>query len=314
MIEPLGCRVDDAILQAWERHFAPDRQLFFVSDELAGRLPRAVLNAREGFDWSSVPLSLRDTFAVWAVSPEPAWLAWFDEDAFRALPARDRAAVLEEQERWGRGVIYRSEIMELWLQAEDRASLRQFAGEGRFVFWPGLWRSLSLPAREQILSGFVAEGGLPCQRYALSDGHWRRVDAVLPGVRSLAGTFLPESGGNCLGTTMAAHGDSGVAGQWVQRDVFERWLEQRFCPAGNAEHPGSVLVWHAPDGLVQHAAVSLGEGMVFHKEAQTWWTPRQVMALDDAVARLEEWGAPTVFSPTGDRATLDLPRGTVSGS
>ncbi len=64
---------------------------------------------------------------------------------------------------------------------------------------------------------------------------------------------------------------------------------------------GQVLVWRDDNVRVQHAAVSLGEGFVLHKEAQGWYAPRQVSRLDETLTRWQDDGKVSVYESVTSR-------------
>ena len=68
------------------------------------------------------------------------------------------------------------------------------------------------------------------------------------------------------------------------REPFEEWLASTTRPGGDDKEPGTVLVWRSPDGLVQHAAVTLGDGWVFHKPSQGWMSPYKVLTIAECKA------------------------------
>ena len=82
----------------------------------------------------------------------------------------------------------------------------------------------------------------------------------------------------------------------MEHEQFEAWLGARQIQPGKPEDLGAVLLWRDHESVLQHAAVSLGDGLVFHKEAQTWWTPRQVVRLEDVFDRWQEAGEVEVVS------------------
>jgi len=143
---------------------------------------------------------------------------------------------------------------------------------GRF-----LWRPRQLTAG--VLARLVAASGVPCQRAEVPPEVWRAAQEVLPGARALAGSFPQGSAGNCFGTVMGAAGTRGAAAEWMQREPFEAFLQERTRPGGRDDQAGTVLLRRSSNGLAQHAAVTLGGGWGLHKAAQTWWTPRVVLPV-----------------------------------
>lgn len=77
-----------------------------------------------------------------------------------------------------------------------------------------------------------------------------------------------------------------VVGERVRRQAdghrFVWWPCTR--PGGRDDVAGTVLVWRSPDGLVQHAAVTLGGGWALHKPSQGWMSPTKVLTVDECKA------------------------------
>lgn len=292
-----GCPLDPTTFDAWQQHWAPRAQPFFVSDALAQRLPAWPRFTRREFHQSGVPLSLRDTFTTYNVAPHLPWVMWLTFEAFMCLDRAERLNLLREQRDFGRaGVTHLDEVADL-LELRDLSAPAAFATDGYFVWWPQLWELLPATGQQRVLQRFVETDRPPCQRHDLAPDHWGRITTLLPGARDLAGSFLPESGGNCLSTVMATFGAPAVAERWVHPGPFERWLERfTLLPESAAQDRskvdglGKVLVWRDEGARVQHAAVSLGEGFVLHKEAQSWYAPRQVVGLDEALIRWQDDG------------------------
>ncbi len=296
-----GCPVPEATLAAWKRHWSPPSQPFFISDALARRLPPWPRFTRKEFQQSGVPLSLHDTFATYDVTGTPR-VAWLTYRAFYSLGGRERLELLTEQRGFGRGgVVHLGDVADQL----DTTRLSALTADGLFVWWPQLWNLLHASEQNRVLQTFVETDRLFCRRGELSSEDWRRVASSLPGARELAGSFLPESGGNCLATVIAAFGAPAIAECWVHPEPFERWLEQ-FSLSDSAQMTrapalGQVLVWRDENVRVQHAAVSLGKDFVLHKEAQGWYAPRQVSRLDETLARWQDDGKVSVYESVTSR-------------
>jgi hypothetical protein len=110
---------------------------------------------------------------------------------------------------------------------------------------------------------------------------WRAAAGLLPRARELTGRFPAGSGPNCFGAVLAASGVDGAELVWMQREPFEAWLAASTRPGGRDDEPGTVLVWRSGDGLVQHAAVTLGDGWALHKPSQGWMSPTKVLRVRD---------------------------------
>ncbi|UQN10601.1 hypothetical protein [Deinococcus sp. QL22] len=197
--------------------------------------------------------------------------------------------MLHEQHHHGRALVERLDDWQTRLP-EAKGIFQTFAEGEWFVWWPSLWHQLSGSAREQVLLDFITKDRLAHRGEELSTQQWERIQRTLPGVRPLAGTFASQSGPNCLGTTLAAFGIPNMAELWLHGGPFERWLEAVTVASSELDALGTILVWRDAAGRVQHAGVALGEGWLFHKEAQSWSAPRQIVGLSEALRRWDEPG------------------------
>lgn len=261
----LAIDATDDLLAVWAGWFAPAVQPFLVgaTSPLAARGRR-----RRG----SLPPELRDTYGVYGLPDGVTW-RWFDETAFCALSRDERAALVRAQVQHGRELV---PTVRAWSTYAWQAIREQGDGH-RFVWWPSLLRG----HEREVLGQYVEDGRRPSRHADVPREVWSRASVVLPRARALAGTFAPGSGPNCFGTVMGATGVPGAAEQWMQRDPFERWLRRSAQPGGGDDDPGTVLVWRSTDGLVQHAAVTLGSGWALHKPSQGWMSPTKVLAVPD---------------------------------
>jgi hypothetical protein len=105
----------------------------------------------------------------------------------------------------------------------------------------------------------------------------------LPQARALAGTYPAGSGPNCFTTVLAASGESKAADAWEVREPFENWLARRTRDGGDDNAPGTVFVWRNPEGLSQHAAVTIGDGWALEKPSQDWHAARVVLRVRDLI-------------------------------
>ena len=241
-----GCELTSSTFSRWQQHFAPAAQPFFVSESLSRKLPAWPRFTRSEFARSGVLLSLHDTFTTYKVAENAVWVVWVTFEAFSSLSPSVQTALLAEQRDFGRGGVFRVGEAVGVLEAETLATL--YLNE-LFVWWPELWARLSEDEKYAVLKAFAETDRLPCRRHDLTPDDWGRVALVLPGARELAGTFLPDSGGNCLATVMAAFGVPAVAELWVHPEPFERWLGV-FSPLPDTVlEPvlGDVFVWRDGD-------------------------------------------------------------------
>ena len=266
----LGIAVSDELLARWGSWLAPDRQPFVVAghDELAQQHQQ------------ELSPELLDTYELYAGKAKH--LAWLTEPELLALPRQRRTDLIRGQVEGGRSVV---PTVRRWGSVVGSRAREQADGH-RFVWWP----SLLTTHAELVLAEFVDNGRRPSRHQDVPAGTWRALESPLPMAHQLAGTFPEASGPNCFGVVMACAGVTEAEQVWMQREPFERWLSERTVPGGDSDAPGTVLVWRALTGEVEHAAVTLGDGWALHKPSQGWMSPTKVLAVSDVIRSSRCWG------------------------
>ncbi|NYE95862.1 hypothetical protein FHU41_002112 [Psychromicrobium silvestre] len=270
----LGIEIDEALLAHQVSWFAPARQPFLVSmdqaeaigvEQLAGELPAEV----------------RDTFEIYQV-PVGFVCILLGEEEFNGLSRTTRSKLIRGQIHLERGLTptVRSSPHDIRSEATQQ-------GDGHRFVW---WQSLLKGHEEPVLDAYLRDGRRPSRHSEVPERLWEAAQAVLPQARSLAGTFPLLSGPNCFATVMAAAGVPGAAEVWMLQQPFEDWLQEFTVPGGADEVPGTVLVWRSPEGLVQHAAITIGGGYALHKPSQGWMSPRKVLTVPEVIASSRQPG------------------------
>ncbi|NIK59633.1 hypothetical protein [Kribbella shirazensis] len=258
MLTVLGIDVSPALLERWVDWLAPDEQPFFLTTKQATAWKLPVSDRELGRED-------RDTYRVYRIDRKAARTVWLSESAYDDLPRATRAALVRAQVNYNRGAV---PTVRRWAGVVG-PQIRQQADGHRFVWWKSL-----LHAPEQVLPAIVSEDLGPSRHAEV-----RRWPQQFPRVRELAGTFNEGSGPNCFGTVMAACGVEGADNVWMVREPFEEWLASHTVPGGKDDVPGTVFVWRDAARLVQHAALTIGDGWMLHKPSQDWSSPRKVRTV-----------------------------------
>ena len=247
----LGIDVPRSLVDVWRDWLAPPVQPFFV-DSLCG-WPQSV--------GGELTPELRDTYKTWRVD-RALKVLWLDEETFASMPRAKRGELVRAQVSHRRGAV---PTVRGWSDLVDATVTRAQADRHRFVWWPSL-------VDDRVLHRFVSALGLSSRHHEA------------PSPPALAGTFpAPGSRGNCFGTVMAAAGVDDVADEWMLREPFEEWLAKKCRRGGNNRDAGTVLVWRERSGLPFHAALTIGNGYVYEKPSQEWFTPRWVLTVEELI-------------------------------
>jgi hypothetical protein len=273
-VRALNIVAPDALVDRWLDWFSPAVQPFLVDSDFAA-------SVTEHSGEVALTDEVRDTYCLYGL-PSGLQHLWLSEAQFMALSRQTRAALVRAQRTHDRELVPSAKAWE----AVIGLRVREQGDRHRFVWW----RSLLTGCEEQVLRDYIEDGRRASRHDEVPESVWNSAALVLPNARRLAGTFAESSGPNCFGTVMAATGIANADKVWMLREPFEQWLSEKTQPQGDDTSPGTVLVWRSPDGLVQHAAITLGDGWVLHKPSQGWMSPNKVLTVAECKASSREIG------------------------
>lgn len=298
MFDVLGCRITQAQLTHWQKLLVCAPAPYFFSDDLT-LPPETFVLSRKAFSECGFNSSHRDSYTTYAVAPPGKWVALLTPTEFDALPTKTQQHLLTEQCQLGRGQVYRWEQVEHLLQpCIEAAKSRSVTmnGERYFLLDSKIWQLLGDDARHHWLIAFITQDNPPtCLSATLTNQDWSWIAS--PIIQNLAGTFALESGANYFSTTLAAitHNTetaTTIANFWLHQEPFFDGLARRGYVLQSSEIDFSkelrdvVLVWQDGNGRAQHACYLIGNRLVLNKNAQTWFSPRQMLTLRTV---LDEW-------------------------
>jgi hypothetical protein len=292
----LGCQVSDATLEAWAKTLVFAQEPIFLSDDLCQKLPE-LLNviSRAEFNQRNDSLEFKDAYLTYSVGVAP-WVAMLEPAEFRNLEPELQTEIMILQSDLGRGQVYTLEFAQKILGSEF-VKLEPDVFADRVAIRFDAWWSLSKNARHNWLEVVVIEDAL--QAVALET-------ITNPIVRELANSFATSSGPNCFATALASVTDDLVEARaisqlWLHQESFFAGLQSRgYSVTTNPPDTGDVLVWFDSSNLAQHACAVIAPGLVLNKDAQCWYTPRQILRLEIVMANwAEDQLEVRVFSKSG---------------
>lgn len=290
----LGLPLSDATLEAWSRIVCFDLEPLFLHEDLRARFEgRAVLMTRAEFGaWArSMSLEYADAYLPWRVADARA-VALLPSVEVAALEPELRAALNEAQVRFKRGLIVELE------RAREFGIANRFlerdSVQDSFLLRRDAWDALPRNAQFAWLEWFVTQDPPSCLSSSVPGRTRHHIALELTG-------WLPSSGANCFATVLAYLTADPlqrrtVAGLWLQAATFERTLQARGLreQAFSADlESGAVIGWRDQACNLAHACVYIGDGLVLNKDAQSWYAPRQILALETVLERWREDGLET---------------------
>lgn len=302
-----GCEIPDGQFACWESLFIYPLAPYFYSD--AERLSgEHLILSRQSLSAAGFPLSFIDAYKTYAVSKDASWVAMLTPQQFDALPANTQAYLLAEQCRHSRGQVYAWPSIESLPGADSSQAAAHSVdvdGTRQLVFDAALWAALT-SIQQQAWLVHVIEAHTPHDSLPLSAAAPEN-----PRVQRLANTFADISGPNCFSTTLAAITEDAanaetIANFWLHQEPFLNGLARRGFALRENLRPETagltdcVLVWRDDSGQPQHACYLIADGIVLNKDAQTWFSPRQLLPLQSVLDVWQEDGyAVVVYARSG---------------
>jgi hypothetical protein len=296
----LGCRIENATLEAWSRHLVFEREPIFLTDAALEWLePEMLALTRDEFNQlsGSLGLAFKDAYQTYSVSGDATRVMLFTSEEFHLLSLPARARLMRLQVELRRGQVYPMSFVSGVLT--DFPSALGFlesdifdSDAGRYLaLRSDAWWRLSARVRHAWLDHFVSQDRAVCLSGRLSSKLLQGITGKHPSiVAELVGSFASRSGPNCFATTLAAVTGSlniarSIAGLWLPAESFLRGLSEReFHPRGPLSsarlEPSDVLVWFDQHHRAQHACYALTSEAVLNKDAQAWFAPRQLLPLE----------------------------------
>jgi hypothetical protein len=292
----LGCRVDDATLEAWAKYLVFAREPIFLSNDLREKLPEFLnVISRADFNQRDDLLEFKDAYLTYSVADAP-WMALLKPAQFRNLEPALQFEIMTLQSELGRGQIYSLEFAKEILGSEF-LKLEPDVFSDRVAIRFDTWWSLSRIAGENWLEAVVSEDGLQSVPFEMT------TNSI---IRELANSFATSSGPNCFATALASVTNNldearTVSQLWLHQEPFLAGLQARgYAITAKEPDTGDVIVWFDSSNLAQHACTMITPDLVLNKDAQRWSAPRQILKLESV---LENWGEDQlevrVFSKSG---------------
>jgi hypothetical protein len=301
-VKLLGVPVSNTLFKAWSNILVYPVSPYFLTDELKTRISSLHLTRSE-FRATIQDLSFHDSYTTYNVGSEIKWVTLLGNTKLQNLSRELKLELLQLQAKFGRRQIYPFDDYKVFLKADELKqaleSTFEFEGKEMLELNHTLWQSLSFETQKQWLVKFISEDRSDCLSGRLSKSQWQHINKHHPAIKHLIG-FTEKSGANCFATTLAAMLEveqaRSVASLWLQAETFLRVIGEHGYKKSDLEPDknlpeSSILIWENDQG-VQHACCYLGDGLVFNKDAQTWFAPRQILKLETV---LDNWHEFDVF-------------------
>jgi hypothetical protein len=299
MMNVLGLPISKIQLKTWLSLLTSHHAPFFLTDELKPRVLSLHLTRNE-FRATIQDVSFHDSYTTYAVGSEATWVTLLSDNDLKSLPDDVKSELLQLQTQLRRGQIYNFSDYKGLLKDDELEQARpyifEFEEKQRLELNHTLWHSFSFETQKRWLTTLISEDRSDCLSGTLSKRQWQSINKHYPAIKHLVG-FADRSGPNCFATTLAVRLEveqaKDVLNLWLQTETFLRTLQElgyrrtTLSPNENLAQ-GSILIL-GDDKSIQHACFYLGDSLVFNKDAQTWFAPRQILRLETVIQNWQEF-------------------------
>jgi hypothetical protein len=299
-----GYTISDKNLNSVIERFVPPSDLYYLADDeivealLSGGVP---VYTRREFSESYPGFSLEygDVYHIWQVSlAEQAWVTLVPAEHLGGFDPALLERLLAFQVRCGRGHVYDGD----WFSEWERPVSTTVTVDGRWFYLLTAtdWAQYSLEIRQEWVLKWLRNRLQGDVHYPVREAEKRHPRVPFALIIEYAGTLAGVSGPNCFAATIAmVVGGIGphhypqsrrLIAEWLHPEPFFRLLSrQGYAHVKSLRHvsefslmqPSDVLVWFSKDGVPTHAAFAVTNALIFHKSAQGWDHPWEVVPVGD---------------------------------
>jgi hypothetical protein len=273
-------------VEAWIDQFVPEKDLFFTDDlmlkELDAHLDGVLIMPQKEFSAHSTysQIQMNNSYMYWTLSKQATSVIVAPPEWLDQLPGQQRRALLFNQGRLGKGMIFPIGLFPSANGIPDEHVVE--VEEGSFVvIRKGMWNGLPHQVKAHAI-----------QAYAQMWDTWEaaEVPEETPAhIRKYANRFTAVPGSNCFASALyAVTEQEWMIHEWIHPGTLMNGLWRAgYSPANGELVPGDVITYVDEGGEVQHAAYHIGNHMIFNKNGQTFFNPWKIVSLDELDG---EWG------------------------
>ncbi|MCA1053789.1 hypothetical protein LCM10_02230 [Rossellomorea aquimaris] len=285
-----GYPLQKELLNEWGKRLIPEKEWFFFSEAVPG-LELLDFASLGRFD---IPLDIRTSYGTWSLHGDVKYYTIMSSEQFSTLPDTTQSAIIKEQWRMGRGLLFGlEELAELTGVSKRTLPCVMLDGVKISNLNIGVWNGFSEEVRHRFLMGY---GAFWIDDNAFWDKHGddfkSGITMTYPSLRNRIDRFSPMNGPNCLGAVAAAMtGELHYFDCWMQEREFLSIVgDQGYTELTAGDYKGrDVLIWFNEEGGVIHSSFILDSLHAFNKHGQTMFNPWQIIRIDELI---KKWDLP----------------------
>lgn len=264
------------VLQEWIKIYVPEKDLFFITQDILDRIDISevlLMPADEFFSHSSYKqINYVNSYLYWNIK-NVDYVLIAEKNWIGNIASNVRDVIFVSQIQCGRGLI----IPVKFVDDIEEISPEYVVCE-KIIIQRAMWESLDDAIKEQLLTRMVYEW-------------WDNGDCLLPPksmhdfLQPFANTFSRRQGANCLAAVLFAvtkGKQEWILYEWIYQKTFVEMLTRYnfdvFVGEGILEE--DVVVWQDANGIIQHAAYHIGDGLYFNKDGQMIFNAWKIVKED----------------------------------
>jgi len=260
-------------LQKWMEIYVPEKDLFFLSKDKLNEVNVSdvlLMPADEFFKHSTFKqINYVNSYLYWNIK-NVHYVIIAEKNWIESISAEEQKLIFNSQIQCGRGLVIPVTFVDELEKIPSNYIVNQ-----NIIIQRAMWELLDDVVKEQLLNRMVYEW-------------WDNGDCEVPPnklssfLKPFANTFSNRQGANCLAAVLFAVSNGKpkwLIYEWIYQKTFIETLNRYNYDvfSGEGIQDDDVVVWQDKNGIIQHAAYHIGDGLYFNKDGQTIFNPWKIL-------------------------------------
>lgn len=260
-------------LQEWIEIYVPEKDLFFLSEDNLSKIDVSdvlFMPADEFFNHSTYKqINYVNSYLYWNIK-NVHYVIIAEKNWIESISAEERKLIFSFQIECKRGLVVPNRFVDEIEKIPSNYIVNQ-----NIIIQRAMWEMLDGSVKEQLLCRMVYEW-------------WDNGDCESPPnsmssfLKPFANIFSNRQGANCLAAVLFAVSNGEQEWfiyEWIYQKTFIETLKRSNYDefTGDGLQKDDVVVWHDKNGIIQHAACYIGDGLFFNKDGQTIFNPWKIL-------------------------------------
>lgn len=260
-------------IQKWTEIYVPEKDLFFLSKDNLNEVNVSdvlLVPVNEFFKHSTFQqISYVNSYLYWNIK-NVHYVVIAEKSWIEGISADEQKLIFNSQIQCGRGLVIPITFVDELEKIPSNYIVKQ-----NIIIQRAMWELLDDVVKEQIFYRMVYEWW--------DHGECEVPPKMLPSfLTPFANTFSNQQGANCLAAVLFAVSKGRpkwLIYEWIHQKTFIETLKRYGYDvfSGKGIQADDVVVWQDKNGIIQHAAYHISDGLYFNKDGQTIFNPWKIL-------------------------------------